>query len=378
MYTTTEPLTEGESIQLAEQASLAQIAIRSDALGPYSPWDTSILSRRLDSQTKALIKDAVKAARQDSAGSIRMDAPGMLPESLTAYDPDFVMEDYQETLYADPGFLAIEDMNRPGVDRVTMQSVNRIGRFRVGGDRTSNTEPLDAGMSSTQYPTQYIHAHVNYSTRELDSMSEARRNGNIFGFLDIVQYKLTEVVEASYKEELNRTNALGIPSLGIYGLHTHFAIPRMDSPIRLNENSTPDEYVTVFRQAKQSFVNNSGKRLMSIDGAFISSDLKIAMQSRLMGSSGNVSVLDWVMRSFGIKEIYCTPQVDYAGGNGGNIVHLFVNNRRHTKAVVTKKLTQDGRAYKEAGLWRVDYDAALMGTAIKKPYEHLIVENVAA
>lgn len=377
----TEPITEGDSIRLAEQASIVQIAVRADQLGEYSPWDSSVLNQRMDSQTTALVRDAVRASRQQREGGVRMDAPfapGARPEAYTAYDPDFVMQDYEETLYADPGFLAMKDLSRPGVNRVVVQSVNRTGRFKTGGDRTTNTEALDAGMNSIEYPSQYIYAHVTYTTRELDAMQEAKRNGNVFGFLDIIQYKMTEVVEMAYKEEMNRINSGGIPSLGIYGLHTHFGLPRIASPIALDAASTPDEYITVFRAGVQAIINNSGKRLRGPSVAIIPSEIRTEMQSRLIGTSGSVSVLDWLMRSFGITEIYTPPQADTAGSDGGAAIHLMVNNPGNTMAMVTKKLTQDGRPYKQDGVWRSDFHAAAVGVVLKKPYEHVLIEGVLA
>ena len=207
-------------------------------------------------------------------------------------------------------------------------------------------------------------------------MEEARRNGNVFGFMDIVRYKLTEIVEASYKEQLNRVNSVGAKELGIYGIHTHFGLPRAQSPILLDENSPPDEYVTVIRALVKAMINNSGKRLKGPEALIMPSDLKTEMQSRLIGTSGSISVLEWIMKSFNIKDVFCPPQADTASGAGGSLIHGLVNNPRHTKALVLKKLTQDGQAYRQSGQYRVDFHAKMGGVVCKKPYEHMILEAV--
>lgn len=375
-------MSEGDIAQLLEQASLAYIALRADAMGYDSPWDvTPLANPRMDSANRRFIEDVLRVAQEEN-GSLtqpRQDSflPGLPSRMLTGYDPDFIETDYDETPYSDPGFLNIVDMNMPGMKSLKVLQVNRYGKFKVAGCATSNTNPLDAGMAEHEYKSTYVEAHVNYTTCDLDAMAQARANGNCFGFLDVVRYKLNDVVEMAWKESLNDIFSKGIPSLGIQGLHSHYGAPRVKCPLRLSKSSSPDEIISVFCKIVNALAKNSGNRIKRGGlTAIAPCSLVQTMDFMQQGTNGNTSVLDWVSRRAGITEWYTPTEADTAGKDGGPIIHVFRNNENNTKAMITKKLTQDGKAYKQRGKWRVDFHGAVAGVAMRKPYEHLIVEGV--
>ena len=357
-------------------ASALHSALHQDAFGGDSPWDSSAFDFfRQDAQAAAMLRDA---RNQLKGGGLRFDdstaVGGYLPEALTMYDPEVVEEEYEDTKYADPaGFLNIRNVNRPGVRNIKVQSVNRVGRFRVSGDRATQTEALDAGMRDTDYQAKYIEAHIEYTSRELDAMAEAQRSQDVFGFMNMVTYKMKNVVEAAYREESNRINASGIPSMGIYGMHNFYGLPRMSSTLTLTENSTPEEFIAVFDRAKRAFLVNTGEKYQATD-VMMTSDLLETMSGRLIGTSGSLSVLDWLMQKKGIKSVWTTPQMRTENASGP-FLHFF-RRSADSQVIVTKGLTQRAMPYQSGGVTRVDYEAATAGFISKKPFEHLIVENV--
>jgi hypothetical protein len=368
-------LTEGGANRLITTATNLHAALHQDAYGDDSPWDSEVFDFfRQDAQAAAMLRDA---RNQIKGGAFRFDdgnaAGGYLPEALTMYDPEIVEEEYEEAMYADPGFLNIRNVNRPGVRTIKVQSVNRVGRFKATADRATQTEALDAGMQDTDYPTEYIGAHIEYTSRELDAMAEAQRSENVFGFLNMMQYKV-KVVESAYREELNRINSTGIPSLGIYGMHTFYGLPRISSVLTLSETSTPEEFVSVFDRAIRQFLINTGEKYRP-DMVMMTSDLQETMSSRQMGTSGAVSVLDWLLKTKNLRGgVYTTPQMRTEGASGPFL--QFIRKSNASQAIVTKGLTQRAMPYQAGGVTRVDYEAAMAGFISKKPFEHLLVDNV--
>lgn len=366
---------EGDTTRLITQGSVLYAASHFDALGEDSPWDYSAVEAlKQDSKTMAMFND-FQRYRKD--GKVRMDdgvnGAGYLAESLTWYDPEYVEEEYQETLYADPTFLNIKQLNRPGVRRIKVQNVDRVGRFRMISDRATDTDALDAGMLDTDYPTKYFGAHVTYTSQELDAMDEAQRNGNVFGFLNIVSYKMTSVVQAAYRDEMNRINSVGLTRAGIGGLHSFYGLPRFESPIQLTETSTPEEFVSVFDTGIRRFLANTGEKYRP-NMVLMSEDLRETMSSRLIGTSASISLLDWILRQKNISNVYTTPEMKTAIASGPFL--QFCRMSDATSVNVTKGLAQNGAPYRQGGATRVDYEFATAGLIAKKPFEHLIMENV--
>jgi hypothetical protein len=147
----------------------------------------------------------------------------------------------------------------------------------------------------------------------------------------------------------------------------------MSSSLTLSENSTPEEFIAVFDRAIRAFLINTGEKYKPTDW-MMTSDLFETMTGRLIGTSGSVSVLDWLMQKKGIKSIWTTPQMRTENPSGP-FMQCF-RKSTDSQIIVTKGLTQRAMPYPSGGVTRVDYEAAVAGFIAKKPFEHLVIENV--
>jgi hypothetical protein len=159
---------------------------------------------------------------------------GLIQQALTYYDPSLDRTEFSEYKYAQDGVFLTRSAsgNVPGIDAITRQRATAIGQWKLASDYVTNLEAIDFTLTSVTYGAKYFQAKTRWSSQELDRMNAARTIGNSGVLVDIINEKMMAVDE-TYMQLVNRINALGLPALNIYGLHTHPDIPRLTSPYPL-------------------------------------------------------------------------------------------------------------------------------------------------
>lgn len=382
-----DSLSEGDSARLVEAVSAAVALIDIDQRGDESLWCTGGFGiSRMDSQSQAFVKDAVMEARKvrqrlDSGHRTdsvdRLDASGYPVEALTFYEEPIEAR-YQKTPYADPGLLTIRTLNRPGVEFIKSLVVSDRDAtgWQYEGQTPSTTGTVMSDTTEVSYRTVSMTKQVNYTNRELEVYTEAVRNGNPFRVVNLVQRRLTVGLEQSLREELNSVHAFGKASIGLYGLHNFYGTNTYSSSIAIDPLTTTAEQIQeILRRAVTQFQVQNGE-MVSPNLAMMTLDLVNVMRSRMMGTSGSVSVLDWFLRTypsigngFGVIN---TPEMRRAGRGGTPAIHLAYLDGS-TRAVLTRGLHQVAPPMYVNGAWSVPFEARSSGVHIDYPQQHLSV-----
>lgn len=309
--------------------------------------------------------------------SIRFDdAIGHLQEALTYYDPTLLRTEFQEYKYADPALLVPHNpMQAPGLDSILKQWITRRGRWRMAAEATTNTPPLDIETRDIRYGFKYFEAHIEYTTRELDQIQTATQLNNVGLVIDRVQEKMRAVEEA-YQETLNEVNSTGFPLLGMYGLHTHPNIQRIQSPNLLGLDRSSDENIAALTLISQRIRANSRQRSYA-DILVMPDGLAQELNQQKVGDSADRSTLDWFLaHDPWIQDIEITPEIETVGPNNSPIIHAYRRDPSRVECMIPKPMSQKSAPYQQNGRWRLDFDCQFGGVHVVRPYDHAIIENV--
>jgi hypothetical protein len=341
----------------------------------------------LDAQeTQRLIQQSLQlyAGMKSRADGInietKMDAgvSGMLAQALRYYDPNLLRTEYQQFKYADPSGLIPENpAQMPGVDSIEKQWIDRVGAWKMAGPQSTNTEAIDVNTRSVRYGAKYFEAHITYTTQELDRMAMARSQNSVGVIIDIVREKMRAVNE-SFEQLRNSINSLGLPRLGIYGIHTHPNVSRVTAAYQMGLARTAAENVAILNDIPVT-VRRRSRQATYPDTLIIPDGLAQELSAQQYGDSGQVSTLQWFLKNnMYIKNIEVTPEVDTAGTGGTSIIHAYRRDPERIESMTPKRMTQKYAPYVDRGAWRIDFDAQLSGVHANRPLDHLIIENVYA
>lgn len=306
----------------------------------------------------------------------RMDADtgNMLRTLLTYYSPKAIMTEYRQTPYADPmGFVQrSNDGALVGVSEIVKTVKGRTGKWASTGETTRNSGRVDINQSEIVYGSEYKTAHIRYTSQEIDRAYFASQNTAKFGMMiDIVNDKMQACREA-YQEFLNDVMAFGIPSKGIFGIHTHPNVVRVRSPYRPGALRTAEENMALFTLAIAIMNTMSANRHdpdIVIGPRSIMNELTI----QRVGASSDLSTLKYLQQNSSVKGYVPTAEAESASRTGGAILH-FMRRDEDTEGVVTKAMTQLSVPQYLNGEWVVAWDAAVSGVHVNRPFKHVILE----
>lgn len=330
-------------------------------------WDTSDLEGGdLHHETKKLIG----CVRRDSQG--HMDAPsgGYNPVDLTYYDPNGIEEVFGPEVYADESIIPEDFLNAPGALTVQKERITYFGRWRLAGTRNTNVPVATVGTEPVTYGLKSIEQQINWSIQDLDALETARSYNRTGQYVDLIRKKY-QAVEKTYSLTINDINAKGLLGSQIYGMHNHFATPRITSPYALGAGQTPEANLAVLNLALAEQQRNS-RQSGNMDSLLLPDDKLRELSSQLVGTSGKTT-LGLFKESTTIKNFFKTPEVEEAGPGGTPILHFFRSGA--IKSLIAKRMTRHPVVYtgKE---YSVYHDAKVGGVHADYPFYQMIVEGI--
>ena len=354
---------------LVHEAGQIWAAVSGDA--GRSHWDASDLEKgAVHPQTKKLLN----AIRRDSAGEVRMDAPsgGYNPVDTTYYDPDPIEEIFGPETYADDSVIPEDFLNSPGATSCEKRRVTYFGRWRLAGTTNTNVPKASVGTEPVTYGLKSIEERISWSIQDLDALETARSYNRTGQYIDLIREKYN-AIERTYSLTINDINAKGLPGSNIYGVHNHYATPRITSPYALGANQTPEANLAVLNMAlaeQQAISRQSG----NMDCVFMPDQLLRELSNQLIGTSGKTT-LQLFKESTTIKNFFKTPEVEEVGPGGTPILHFF--KKGTIKSLTAKRMTRHPVVYtgKE---YSVYHDAKIGGCHSDHPFYQMIVEGVLA
>lgn len=318
--------------------------------------------------------DGIELDRRHMDASV----PGLLAQALTYYDPNLLREEYTQFKYADPNLLIPENpMQQPGLDTIEKQWIRRVGAWKMVGAASKNYEPIDIDMRSVRYGTKYFGAFIHYSSQDLDRMAAARSLNQVGVIVDLVREKMRAVTEA-FDQLKNEMNSLGLPALGLYGIHTHPNIPRKNAAYQMGLNKTAEQNIAILNDITNTIQRLSNQATFA-NTMIMPNGLLNDLSIQLIGTSGTKSVIQWWLENNRfIKNIEFTKEVDTAGTGGTSIIHAYRREPGRLESMIPKRMTQLAPPQFNAGRWEVHFDAQVAGVHVNRPLDHLILENVYA
>jgi hypothetical protein len=307
--------------------------------------------------------------------NVRMDNVGVINEALRYVIPELDRTEFEEYKYADPDrLLPRNPLTAPGVDTLVRQRVTAIGQWKLAADYATNVESIDFAIDRVTYTAKYFRAHIEYSQEELDRMQFVQQympNAAI----NITQEKMLAVQE-TYMQLLNKMFSAGLPSVGIFGLHSHPDIPRLTAPNTLSSTNTAAQNLAVLKLFNQTIRANTAQREYA-DTLLLPDAVIFDLSMQVVSTAGNVSVLQYFLDNDPyIQYIETAPELDTAGPGGTRIAQAYKRDPNKVDTMIAKPMTQIGGVQFIAGNYRVDFDAQVSGVHFRRPYSSLIMEGV--
>ncbi|MGC8710963.1 MAG: major capsid family protein [Leptodesmis sp.] len=306
---------------------------------------------------------------------VRVDSVGVINEALRYVIPELDRTEFEEYKYADPNrLLPRNPLVAPGVDTLVRQRVTAIGQWKLAADYATNVESIDYAIDRVTYTAKYFRAHIEYSQEELDRMQFTQQyvpNAAV----NITQEKMLAVAE-TYQQLLNRMFSVGLPQIGIFGLHTHPDVPRMTAPHTLSSTNTAAQNLAVLKLFNQVIRANTAQREYA-DTLLLPDSVIFDLSMQVVSSAGTTSVLQYFLDNDPyIEYIETTPELDTAGPGGTRIAQAYRRDPNKVDTMVAKPMTQLGPVQFVAGKYRVDFDAQVSGVHFRRPYSSLIMEGI--
>jgi len=306
----------------------------------------------------------------------RMDAPlGQIQQALNYISPELITTQYQQYKFADPDLLIPYDVSTSmiGVDTITRYRRTMVGAWRLASDTQTNTPSADYYLTPVQYGNHYFNQKITYTSQELDRQQFAQKNFPTLVFDTTVEKR--KALEESYLQLVNRCFALGIPTMGIYGLLNHPDATRIASPYALGAGTTADNNNAVLTLGVRTIETATNDSFIP-DTVLLPADKARDLNSQLFGTSGTLSTLGYFLQQNPNIGIETAPELRTAGPGGTPIAVFYERSPEVLEGVLPKPMTQIGAVQQIGSRFEVHFDASLSGVHIKHPRRVLIMEGI--